>query len=259
MTLRHGVRRSSRVPTYTPTTPGMASSSLSCAASTALISRFGEDELPWAIFCRQPKKRASETNTKQAPNRRQKIRQDCILGRLHCKKCAHACRRMFRDLSFARGFTFHHGGTRDSRTGNYCCQQRVNPPREDCPHVLAFASSLRTEFTQNYMLESAAALRRQPKKRPPRWNCVSPDFASQLSPYCFRAVSCRQKPESPRLKGCPARQMSKPLLACKSFFTARILARQADGRYNDLARKALALYPNPAENNHKPHRHITRR
>src|SRR6266436_5033020 len=98
MTLRHEVRRSSRVPTYTPTTPGMASSSLSCAASTTLMSRFGADELPWAIFCRQAKKRVSETNTTLAQNRRQKIRQDCILRKLHCKKCAHACRRMFGDL-----------------------------------------------------------------------------------------------------------------------------------------------------------------
>src|SRR5882724_3535512 len=106
MTLRHGVRRSSRVPTYTPTTPGMASSSLSCAASTALMSRFEEDERLWAIFCRQAKKRDSETNTTQAPNRRQKIRQDCILRKLHCKKCAHACRRMCRDISFASAILF---------------------------------------------------------------------------------------------------------------------------------------------------------
>src|SRR5436190_13355672 len=113
MTLRHGVRRSWRVPTYTPTTPGMASSSLSCAARTTLMSRFGEDELPWAIFCRQAKKRASETSTKQTPNRRQKIRQDCILRKLHCRKCAQACRRMFRVLSFARAILLsHHAGAK---------------------------------------------------------------------------------------------------------------------------------------------------
>src|SRR6266536_1457731 len=73
----------------------MASSCLSCAASTALISRFGEDELPWAIFCRQAQKRVSQTNTKQAPNRRQRIRQDCILrnyiaknAHMHADECA---------------------------------------------------------------------------------------------------------------------------------------------------------------------------
>src|SRR6266513_2336282 len=105
----------------------MASSCLSCAASTALISRFGEDELPWAIFCRQAQKRVSQTNTKQAPNRRQRIRQDCILRKLHCKKCAHACRRMCRDISFASAILlFHYADAEDSRTGKYCCQSSAD-------------------------------------------------------------------------------------------------------------------------------------
>ena len=132
MTLRHGVRRSSRVPTYTPTTPGMASSSLSCAASTALMSRFEEDERLWAIFCRQAKKRVSETNTTQAPNRRQKIRQDCILRKLHCKKCAHACRRMCRDISFASAILFpHYADAKDSRTGCTVANKGANQSSAD--------------------------------------------------------------------------------------------------------------------------------
>jgi len=127
MTLRHGVRRSSRVPTYTPTTPGMASSSLSCAASTTLMSRFGEGELPWAIFCRQAKKRASKKTTKQTPNRRQKIRQDCIFRKLHCKKCAHACRRMFRDLRFASAILLsHHAGAKEAEHLANRIRERIN-------------------------------------------------------------------------------------------------------------------------------------
>jgi hypothetical protein len=59
MTRKQGVRRSSRAPTYTPTTSGIASNSLSCAARTALISRFGEGELVWAMFGRQPANRIS--------------------------------------------------------------------------------------------------------------------------------------------------------------------------------------------------------
>jgi hypothetical protein len=61
MTRKQRVLRSFRVPTYTPTTSGSASNSLSCAAKTALISRFGEGELVWAMFGRQPTNRISVT------------------------------------------------------------------------------------------------------------------------------------------------------------------------------------------------------
>ena len=57
MTRKQRVLRSSKAPTYTPTTSGIASNSLSCAARTALISRFGEGELVWAMFGRQPANR----------------------------------------------------------------------------------------------------------------------------------------------------------------------------------------------------------
>ena len=59
MTRKQGVLRSSKVPTYTPTTSGIASNSLSCDARTALISRFGEGELVWAMFGRQAANRIS--------------------------------------------------------------------------------------------------------------------------------------------------------------------------------------------------------
>src|SRR6266478_4858758 len=90
----------------------MASNSLSCTAKTALMSRFGVDDVFWAMFCLQAKKGASETTTKHTPTRRQNLRPDCIVQKLDPKKSAHACRRMFQDVSFASAMLLsHHAGT----------------------------------------------------------------------------------------------------------------------------------------------------
>src|SRR5436190_9852289 len=73
MTRTQRVLRSSRVPTYTPTTSGNASNSLSCAAKTALISRFGEGEPVWAMFGRQSGNRINAKANKADANNEQDL------------------------------------------------------------------------------------------------------------------------------------------------------------------------------------------
>ena len=98
MTFRHGVLPSLSAPTYTPTTPGRAKSSLSCASRTALISRFGEGELVWAMFGRQVANRISAKANRVGANHNEDRGEAASLASITSLACETGCASIFGNL-----------------------------------------------------------------------------------------------------------------------------------------------------------------